>query len=682
VPLLRRVAASPELIPGLLAVGVFIAWDAAEGGAPATSAYPGGLFLLGVLVATAIAFRGEAGRLPRLSRLALALLAAFTLWSFLSIAWAEEREIAWEGANKTLMYLTAFAVFSLPRWRATSAATVIGAYSLGVAAIGTAILIELATADDPTLLFSMSRLVEPTGYMNAVAALFAAAVWPAIFLASRRETPWLLRGLFLAAAVLMVQIALMPQSRGAFVVFPIALVIYLVVVPNRLRSVLVLLPVAAATALAAPTILDVFTVLEEGGDASAAIDAAVSAILTSAIVVAIVGALLGIADNRIAIPPHVSRLVGRGAATASAVAAAVAVVLVVGVIGNPVGWADERWQDFKGGYDPRGFGSSRLSGDLGSGRYDFWRVAIEDEFAESPLVGNGADNFAATYVRERDTDEEPLYPHSLPIRVLAGTGLVGALLLGSFLAVAIVAASRSLRRDRPELVRGVAAAGLVAFAYWLLHAGGDWLWTFPGLAAPALAWLALSARIEPVEQEGAGMQPAWSGGGWPAVLAGAGATVLVVVAAVSYMLPWAAARDVRAAETSWGSDAKGAYDRLDRARRLNFLSSEPDVVASAIASRLDQPQKMRAALERALEREPTNWYALLQLGTLDATAGDGEAARARLREAAELNPRDYVVREAVQRLRDGRPYTVAQVDREFERRVCAIVGRTEDTLFC
>ena len=34
------------------------------------------------------------------------------------------------------------------------------------------------------------RLAEPTGYPNAVAALFVGGFWPAIYLASRRETPW------------------------------------------------------------------------------------------------------------------------------------------------------------------------------------------------------------------------------------------------------------------------------------------------------------------------------------------------------------------------------------------------------------------------------------------------------------------------------------------------------------
>ena len=91
---------------------------------------------------------------------------------------------------------------------------------------GAVTVIDLTSAADPSLMFNRSRLIEPTGYTNATAALFAAAVWPALFLASRRETPWPVRGVFMASAGLLTQLALIPQSRGTFIVFPIVLVLF------------------------------------------------------------------------------------------------------------------------------------------------------------------------------------------------------------------------------------------------------------------------------------------------------------------------------------------------------------------------------------------------------------------------------------------------------------------------
>ena len=63
--LLDWVADAPELIPGLLAVGVIAVWSLAQAGAFPTSSNPGGLFILGLLVAVTIAFRRSLPALPR-----------------------------------------------------------------------------------------------------------------------------------------------------------------------------------------------------------------------------------------------------------------------------------------------------------------------------------------------------------------------------------------------------------------------------------------------------------------------------------------------------------------------------------------------------------------------------------------------------------------------------------------
>jgi O-Antigen ligase len=681
VQLLSRLRARPELIPGVLAVGVFVAWDGAQGGYAPTALYPGAIFLLGLLVVTAIAFRAPARSVPRAAVIAFALLAAFTAWSFLSISWADAKADAWDGANRTLLYLTVFALFALPRWRASSAAIVLGAYSVGIAVLGATVVVEGMTTADPELMFNDgARLVEPMGYTNAVAALFAASFWPAIFLASRRETPWAARGVLLAAAGLFVQLAIVPQSRGAFIAFPIILALYLAIVPNRVRSVLVLVPVLAATALAAPTLLDVFTVADNRGDLGAALDRAGEAMAISALVLGVLGCALGLADRKVSIRAGTERLAGRGLAVTAAAGAIVGTILLLGVIGNPVTWTEDRWDDFKGNYEEQGPEESRFTGTLGSGRYDFYRVALGDEFASAPVVGTGADNFAVTYIRERETIEEPLYVHSLPIGILAGTGLVGAALFAGFLGSSIVAAVRNRLAGADSFTRGLSAAALVAFGYWLVHASGDWLWSIPGLTAPALAWLAIATRVvggadPPATAPARPRSPLRLGGAAVAVAA-------VGFAVVTYALPWAAARDIESAESTWRSNPDAAFDRLDRARDLNFLSGEPDVVAATIAEQLGETDRVRASLRDAIEREPKNWYALLQLGALEAFEGDRAAGLAHLERAAKLNPSDTQVRLVAQRARAGRPLTLEQLRRMTVRRVCGLVGPTSESRFC
>ncbi len=672
-----------ELIPGLLAVGVFLAWAAGEGGYPPTSMYPGALFILGLLVVTVVGFRAEIRDLSRPSAIALALLAAFALWSFVAILWADDKAVAWEGANRTMLYVTIFALFALPRWRPSSAAIVLGTYSVGLAVVGAVIVLGLSGSSDPGLSFIDDRLAEPAGYANATAALFAAASFPTLFLASRREVPWPARGLALAAAGVLVQYALIPQSRGALIVYPIALLLYIAFVPSRVRSLLVVAAVAAATALAAPTLLDVFESASGDGGVVAAIDDAAHAMALSAVALFVVGAILGMVDGRVSVPDRTSRLAERGVVVAGAVCAIVGIVLFLGTLGSPVTWAGDRWDDLKAEHG--GVSGSRLSGDLGSDRYDFWRVGVSDEFASAPVQGKGTDSFAITYTRERrSADEEPVYPHSTPVQILAGTGLIGGILFGGFLGFAIAAAVR-IRRRGAAFARATSAAAIVTFAYWFLHSCGDWLWAFAGLAGPAIAWLALGGRIEaearPDRPATTGSRPWRSTRALTLGIAVAG-VLMVGIAAASYYLPWAAARDVETAKSTWRSDPVGAFDLLDRARQLNFLSSEPDAVAGSIAEQLGEPKRMQASFERALERQPDSWFALLELGALDALEGRTQLALSRLRRAVKLNPRDALIRTALHRAKERHPLALERIDTALLKRLCATVGRTHDTRFC
>jgi tetratricopeptide (TPR) repeat protein len=252
--------------------------------------------------------------------------------------------------------------------------------------------------------------------------------------------------------------------------------------------------------------------------------------------------------------------------------------------------------------------------------------------------------------------------------VLSQTGLLGALLFGGFLAAALAAALPARLGPDPA-ARAVAAAALVAAAYWFVHASVDWFWEFPGLTAPALAWLGLAAGLGrgPPAAPPAGREPG------PRSLAGtaalAAAVALGLLSALSYALPWLATREIDRAAGLWRGDPDAAYAALDNARRLNPLSERPDLVAGAIASRLDDLERMRASFRRALERNPDNWYAHLELAIAAAVAGERAEALARLERARELNPSEPVLRLVAERVRSGRPVSPRVVDRMFLQRV-------------
>jgi tetratricopeptide (TPR) repeat protein len=178
-----------------------------------------------------------------------------------------------------------------------------------------------------------------------------------------------------------------------------------------------------------------------------------------------------------------------------------------------------------------------------------------------------------------------------------------------------------------------AAAGLGAFVYWLVHGFADWFWEFPLLGGAAFAFLGLAA--------GLGRQHAAAAAPLPrparAALLGVG-TVILLAGLTSYAAPWLSAREVDRASSQWRQERDEAFERLDRARRLNPLSDRADLVAGAIAMRLEEFPRARAAFERTLTRNPYNWYAYLELAMIEALAGNRAAGLARIAAAEALNP--------------------------------------------
>jgi O-antigen ligase len=636
----------------VVAACVFAFWARTDAGFDPVVWAEGGLLLL-VVLGFALAYRPELLRdVPRTTIVAIAALAAFAVWSLASILWADSRADAWDGGNRVLVYLVVYALFALWPWRPTGAAAALGMFSVGVTLVGVATLVGAAWGDAPGDALIAGLLAEPAGYHNANAALFLLAFWPAVYLASRAEARWA-RPLLLAVAVADLQLALLSQSRGATVVFPVALLVYFAIVPGRVRSLTALVPAALVAAVTAPTMLDVYPAADTAGLPSALQDA-VFAIVAGVAVAAAVGVLLVVLESRVRISPERVRTVGVVALAAVALAALAGAALAVRA--HPVRVAQDAWSEFTEVYETGATGDeSHLSSGVGSNRYDFWRVAL-NEFADAPFAGIGADNFAIPYLRERRSVEEPLYPHSLQVQVLSQTGIVGAGLFVAFV-VAAVAAAAQARGDRRAW--GLAAVGIVAATYWLGHASGDWLWEIPGVGAPALAALGLGAGL-------ARREPERGRAGRPlvalAVLAG-------LAVAVSLVPPWLSAQQVDAATRTWRDDPAGAYATLGRARRLNPLSPRPDLVEGAIASRRGEWDRMRSAFGRALGRSPGSWYAELELGVVEAVTGRRREALRHLERARTLNPREPAIAFVRDRVEAGRPVDPRDVDRLFVRRV-------------
>src|SRR5207237_521056 len=142
------------------------------------------------------------------------------------------------------------------------------------------------------------------------------------------------------------------------------------------------------------------------------------------------------------------------------------------------------------------------------------------------------------------------------------------ILFAGFL-LSIGAALVRLRRGAHALERDLAAVAIVCCGYWLIHGAVDWFWGFAGLGAIAFALVGTAASAARVQTR-AFARPS----GLPLV-----AVPLGLAALGSFALPWLAARDMAQAEAKWHTDPPAAYRALDRARTLNPLTEEPDLVA-------------------------------------------------------------------------------------------------------
>lgn len=654
--LIRQLGDAPITMPCAAAVVLLLVWVQTDSGQALTAWAPGALLVVVLLAVSLLLIAGWTAA-PGPVRAATLALAAFTAWSYASILWAGDQGAAWEGANRTLLYLAVFALFALWRQRPENASALLTVWVLGMVVLALFALLRIPGEGDPVSLFVGDRLAEPAGYPNAAACQWLMAFWPAIALASSGRTHWLIRGALAGGAVILAQLALLSLSRGALIAVPLTAIVFLVFFGDRLRHFAVLLVVALAAGAGVSAVLDVGDAITSSGDPTTAINTMVRVVLLGALMAAaIVATAAGIESfgrPRRSTMDNWRRLV----ALAAVVVAVAGIGAAVVAVGNPVDRIDSGWSSFKGGYSEDS-GSNRLTSGLGSNRYDFYRVAI-NVFGDQPVHGVGGDNFFSEYLRQGDSSETPRYPHSVELRTAEQTGIVGIVLLGAFLAFASVAVARAMRRADP--VAAAAATGAVmVFVYWFVHGSADWFWEFAGLGATAFAMLGLACSlIERPETR----EPASPGVGVKALI-GLGAGLAIVAIA----LPWMAEREVKQAAAVYDSRPFEAYDRLSRAAKLDPLSDRPDLVAGSIALRYRDYDRADAEFAKALERVPDGQYATLLRGAIASQRGDRAVALVLLDRAVALAPRDPLTVEARDVVRDGDQIDVGNLARAILER--------------
>lgn len=579
---------------------------------------------------------------PRPARAAwvgLGLLALFVAWTGLSLTWSIVPDRSWAEFNRVLAYLLLTGVGVLlgaadPRAVERFAGgflvvvAIVAVYALGgKIAPGLNIdgLLDLNQTAD------IARLRAPLEYWNALGLLCALAAPIAVRLATDPGRSRPVRLAALEAVYLLAVVVGLTYSRGAVAAFLVGAAVLTAFGSGRLRGLLVM---AAATLAAAAPLAVAFG--SDGLTANGAplgeriadgrILGLVFALAAGALLAAGMGLLRmeprGIASWSGARTRRLFRLAGAGAA----------VLIVLGGLGLArsqggfTGRLDQAVEDFTEVREDRQYDPVRLVSTNSGTRWSWWKEAA-GAWSDRPVAGWGAGSFALLHLRYRHDELQVTQAHSMPMQLLAETGLVG-LLLAYGAVLALLAAA--IARTRPATGdRNLAVALLAASAAWLVHGFYDWDFVIPAVTAPVLVMLGLLAgRRGPERLDEPAIADDLGPGYPPRVAIVALTTLLCLAAIISAGLPWLAGRKAVDAAEATASRTPQALEeaaaQADLAARLNPLATRPLFVSAAVAARRGRLLEARAALLEAVDRTPDDPQAWGRLAGLALRLADYE----------------------------------------------------------
>ncbi len=645
----------PALVPGLIGVAVMLVWAVHNGGYDADTWYWGALLALGAL-SYVVWSRRRSITLSRTARIALSAFALYVAWSYLSITWAESKGDALNGSNRALLYLLVFSLFVVLPWTPRAALTAIVTFALGLGVIAIVLLARLSSSDHVGALVIDGRLAAPTGYFNGTAALFTIAALLSIALAARRELAPELRGVLTVTACAGLQLGVIVQSRGWLFTLGLVALFAVVVVRDRLRfAAAAVLPVLAAV-IPIGRLLDVYKAT--GAQLPHAAGRAGTTALVICGVVLIVATLVASAErlfNPAPLSPQRRRALG--VAVVVLVLAGGAAGALAATHGHPFKFIERQWNGFS--HEPTTSAGSHFA-DVGSGRYDFWRVALKG-FGTQPIGGLGQDNFGDYYLLHRRTSEEPAWPHSLELRLLVSTGIVGFLLFGTWIVQSLRIAARGRRAG--GLSAEVAGIAMLPFVVWLIHGSIDWFWELPAISGPALAFLGIAVALS--EQDRSVLWRRRRAHRIPRPVT-IGAVCLAEVACLFALgTSFLSVREVSNGSDASATNPAAALHDFKLAADFNPLSSIPGRLSGLVALENGEFHTALQRFRQSLSNEPLEWVAWLGAGLAQSELGDRAAADRDFVAAARIIPGQTAVQQALARVYSSNPLTPSEALRLF-----------------
>jgi O-antigen ligase len=612
-------------IGAAVAIGIFALSYANGGFNTTTRAYAGiaAWWLLGI--GAAVGIGAALTRFDRLALGAVGFLAAFAIWILISVNWAFDSERAFAQFNQVSLYVAVLAI-ALVLARMVPAYVLTWATAVALSAIaGVALVSRLFPStfgvEHSTILTPInSRLSFPLGYWNGL-GIEVALAYPLLLaiMTSRRSRV----AVALAAFVLPLLAAVMylTSSRGAFVAAAVAVVVYLLLTPNRWGA-LVATVVAGLAGAVSVAILNPRTALVNGTDTPLGIHQGHHAALWIGIACVVTGVLWPLiveVGRRLPVPP---------AAVGWAVAGLIVVVAIVAIVASHPG---RRFDEFKGNVTHTTTGAGQtytkthLLSSSGSGRWQMWTAAVS-QFKAHPLNGGGAGSWQAYWLQHNTLNGFfSQFAHSLYLEALGELGIVGLLLLAGAVLCAVVGAVRSAISLQSAEIAAAAAVGIAFFA----AAAYDWVWQLAGVAVVGVGMLGLAL----------GALPSTRAESWQRF--GVFRPVLAIVAVAAIIPQFVALAsgihlaNSRAAVNA--GDGARAKSQALAAKALEPWAATPYVQLARIDQAAGNFDSARAWLSGALTRSPRDWSLWYIAAQIDTQRGNIALARREIDRARALN---------------------------------------------
>jgi hypothetical protein len=634
---------SPDFLPALLIAAAIVALAMiSAGGVDNVTATAGNTWteiavtVLGAATVGVVLVVGPPGR--RWGAATVALMGALTVLECASIAWSYASDNSWLAAGQAVSYLAAFAAAASAarvapgRWRA-----LLGGFAIAMTFLcGWSLLVKVF----PSTLAStnsIGRLLAPFGYWNAIGLCGAIGLPACLWVAARRDGGRLVAGLAAPALCLLLSVDVLSYSRSADAAGVVALALWLIFAPVRLRSI-VMLVIGALGATVISAWMLTHDALKNGSTSLAAQDHAGH---TFGLVIAVVLVLVTVcgfwaasAVDRVCVPAAVRQRTGWALVGLLVLGVLCAIGAFAASSRGLTGEVSHVWTDLT---TTNAHVSDSAAGrvfQLGSSRPTYWHQAI-DVGEHALFKGVGFLGFGVARLRYTTNPSVVSEAHGYLFETFADLGLLGVVLTLGLLVSWLVAAARPFalrtRTASLDLHRAAEREGIIALTAIVVAFGVqstlDWTWFFAGVTVPVLlcaGWLAgrgplvtAKAGVEtrdvaatgparPTESEGPG--------GWLDRLAArpaAAATVILLIAA-TIAVGWMQWRPLHSAQQLTQSESESSTaDAFPLAR--SATSSDPLSIA------------------------PYQWLCSLQMDV-----HDGAAARAELVEARNLQPQNPV----------------------------------------